>query len=399
VLISNVSPAAVSLADLGINGFTLEPYSGVVDLSKKFTRSEILNSVQLKTALRIGFLVNPSGKTRLPTFAGSEKLFLPTDKIQVLINRKMGGLGDNLTIFPVVHEIKKRFENSFIEVNTGVDYYGGALVDIWKHNKDVDKVSVNDKTSLSEYNFVLNMQCPANRYEVKNMKTYTVNKNRIQLFLEAAGLYEGNSVLPIYTVSTEEKEKVHPLIKQFTAPIVGIVLRTQSKTRSWNMSKYEALIKQLLALHYNIIVFDHVKTKAFDIRSPQIVYTNNFVFNDSVALLSFCNYVITPDTGLMHFAGAFNIPMVTMFGNTDPLCRINWYNNVLVIQKKNQFKQCMPCWYIYSEKECIYPKNEVSVCMEAIQVWEVVETFKQLVLDKGMVRNERPCNCKKKIKI
>ena len=89
---------------------------------------------------------------------------------------------------------------------------------------------------------------------------------------------------------------------------------------------------------------------------------------EALALIERCRLMICNDSGLMHAATALNIPLVALFGSTNPDRTGPWGGICRVIQKDFS---CRPCL----KKTCPEPKT----CMEAItvdEVWEAILSLK-----------------------
>jgi heptosyltransferase-2 len=82
------------------------------------------------------------------------------------------------------------------------------------------------------------------------------------------------------------------------------------------------------------------------------------------ALLERCRLLLTNDTGTMHVAAAVNIPVVALFGPTNPATTGPWGNSHVVIRKN---VPCSPCM----KRLC--PTDHQ--CMELITVEEVEEAI------------------------
>ena len=89
---------------------------------------------------------------------------------------------------------------------------------------------------------------------------------------------------------------------------------------------------------------------------------------ETIAIISRCGLFISNDSGLMHIAGALNIPTVAVFGSTNPVTTSPVGDKNVVIYKG---ASCSPCL-----KE-ICPTD--FRCMDMIGVEEVVENAKRLL--------------------
>jgi len=84
---------------------------------------------------------------------------------------------------------------------------------------------------------------------------------------------------------------------------------------------------------------------------------------EAIAVIARCNLFISNDSGLMHVAGALNIPTVAIFGSTNPLTTSPVGDKSIVIYKG---ASCSPCL----KETCPTDFR----CMEMISAEEVYET-------------------------
>lgn len=90
--------------------------------------------------------------------------------------------------------------------------------------------------------------------------------------------------------------------------------------------------------------------------------TGQTTLAQAVALISRCRVFVTNDSGLMHVAAALNIPLVAIFGSTDPVATGPFSPRAMVVRSE---LPCSPCL----ETHC--PKGHLQ-CMEGIFVDEVL---------------------------
>jgi heptosyltransferase-2 len=54
-------------------------------------------------------------------------------------------------------------------------------------------------------------------------------------------------------------------------------------------------------------------------KQPALNMCGTTALGEAMALIKRCNFFVTNDSGLMHVAAALNVPMVAIFGSTDPV--------------------------------------------------------------------------------
>ncbi len=94
------------------------------------------------------------------------------------------------------------------------------------------------------------------------------------------------------------------------------------------------------------------------------------------AMVRISNLMITNDTGPRHFAAAFGVPVVTIFGSTDPDWTTIYYNNERIVRTD---VPCGPC----QKKECPLPPGpEHHQCMLKIPPETVLTAAEELLRER-----------------
>lgn len=106
--------------------------------------------------------------------------------------------------------------------------------------------------------------------------------------------------------------------------------------------------------------------------SPRVINMAGLTsLRELACLISLCDVLLTNDSGPMHIAGAFNTPVVALFGSTSSVMTGPWQNGK-VIQKQ---VSCSPCY----RRVCPIDFR----CMKQIQVNEVMIAIMR-ALDKDL---------------
>ena len=96
--------------------------------------------------------------------------------------------------------------------------------------------------------------------------------------------------------------------------------------------------------------------------------TNMF---EAIYLISRCSLFISNDSGLMHVAGALNVPTIAVFGSTNPVTTSPAGNKSVIVRKE---VSCSPCL----KKTCPTDFR----CMSLISVEDVLLVARNLVQNK-----------------
>lgn len=92
----------------------------------------------------------------------------------------------------------------------------------------------------------------------------------------------------------------------------------------------------------------------------------------AMALIKRCNLFLTNDTGLMHVAAAFRVPIVAVFGSTDPAATGPISTNARIVRHSID---CSPCL----KEECA-TDHRCMLSIEPEEVWQEMEGLKGEVM-------------------
>ena len=177
---------------------------------------------------------------------------------------------------------------------------------------------------------------------------------------------------------------LHPstFIPQPSSLVVGINPgAAYGSAKRWTPEKFAGLIRRIIdELDGNVIIFGSKSESAIaqEItgKITQAVYSSRILnltgktsLRQLAALISECDAFITNDSGPMHIASAMSVPLVAIFGSTDPNATGPLGASYKVISKE---LSCSPCL----KRKC--PKEHLN-CMEAINVDDVFNALKEIL--------------------
>ncbi|MFA8343339.1 MAG: glycosyltransferase family 9 protein, partial [Rhodothermaceae bacterium] len=121
----------------------------------------------------------------------------------------------------------------------------------------------------------------------------------------------------VYSVPESEYEEVDTFLEIYKLKkkkLVGINISAGSEARFWGVENYKQLADQLLSFDVNVILLCHKddvdKAKAINKTLP-IFYSPSFdIFS---AMISRLDFLVTPDTSIIHIASAFEIPLFGLY--------------------------------------------------------------------------------------
>ncbi len=156
---------------------------------------------------------------------------------------------------------------------------------------------------------------------------------------------------------------------------VAMHVGSGSRKKSWLPGSFAQLSEQLIKDDHTTIIVpigpaDEKMVREYFalIRSDAIIPFNNISLNELAAILHKCDLYVGNDSGITHLAAAVGIPVVALFGPTDPRVWGPRGDKVFTVYKG---LECSPC----SREEmrrCVYQG-----CMEKISVEEIYRRIKE----------------------
>ena len=128
--------------------------------------------------------------------------------------------------------------------------------------------------------------------------------------------YNAEDIKMEYNYSKESEEYVLNFLKTQrlnSYPIIGINFFAGSDARFWGIENYKNLIKYLTEKNFNIIPISDIENLSIakKIIPEEKIFCRSF--DELAALISKLDFLITPDTSLVHLCSIYNIPSVIFF--------------------------------------------------------------------------------------
>ncbi len=311
-----------------------------------------------------------------------------SDSPNILIMRDEGA-GDLLLSLPAVHALRIRYPDAVITYATKPAYF-----DIIKRNRDIDAV-------MSVHDVELNHDCGWDLVVnwCRSVETYSVSRNRkhrIDSFAKHIGVELSGRDIPI-AIPREYRQEAFDLLgdKPLEITTVALVLSAASWNRTWPEYKIPELmnlIREKLNGKCRFILIDNDELSGEVVESaggvgPDIINLTGKTksFMSAAAIIDkYADFVISPDTGLAHVAGALRKQTIVLMGTLPAEVRYSTYKKVHVITAKdcgNEVK-CSPCWDFQSggpgvNRFCRDSKDVT--CINGITAEYIAETLNGII--------------------
>jgi heptosyltransferase-2 len=320
--------------------------------------------------------------------------------MKILIIR-FSSIGDIVLTSPVIRCLKNQLENCEVHYLTK-----DLFKQIIENNPFVSKVygiendvsEVTDQLIKEHYDVIIDLHDNIRSHQVSAMlkiKTYRYNKQRFKRFLLTQFKIDllNNHVVDRYFIAVKklniindgkgldyfipEKDDIPPAKLPFThiAGFCVIVIGAKHFTKQIPKEKLEELC---LKITMPIILIGGVEDAYLGTQLESIdkfkIYNacGNLNINQSASVIKKAKFVITPDTGMMHIAAAFNKRIISIWGGTEKRLGFAPYNNnansVLI---ENTSLSCRPC-HKHGLDKC--PKGHFK-CMNELNMQKIIEVL------------------------
>ncbi len=179
------------------------------------------------------------------------------------------------------------------------------------------------------------------------------------------------------SLTSEEREWAEETLRQLNIPANSLIIGLNpgsfyGSAKRWPEEYFASLANKFITeLNAKLLLFG--SKNEVPIAKKLLSLTNRPIFNfvgktslrQLIALISKCSLFVTNDSGPMHIANALRIPVVAIFGPTNPERTGPFHHPYRIIQKK---VTCFPCKY----RDCPLDHK----CMRIISVNEVFEISK-----------------------
>jgi len=205
--------------------------------------------------------------------------------------------------------------------------------------------------------------------------------------LKTAEFLGAKTEAPEFIIEIKEEEKTWA--KEFLKKsgvvegdrIIGLQMGTVPPQKCWPPAKYRSFIEQVSKLPNTRLILFGDKTDQEALLPhlskipPKVINTaGNLSLRQLMALIAQCRVFVGGDSGPLHLAAGLGLPVIALFGGTDP----GWsrpYGRFHTVLYKKFF--CSPC--------LLTPNNKPPVCqgrydcMEAIGVDEVLASIRAIL--------------------
>lgn len=241
-----------------------------------------------------------------------------------------GGIGDDLLISTVCHELKRQRQ--------GVVWVMSDWPELFTANPSVDGAL------LKNYTLIKLLSPWSYRFMCLNTTAYLDAEKRdvppethlAVSMCQKIGLARPESVRPYFYLTEDEQERPLPAGPYIVMQTSGASARSPIKTKEWFPDRFQTIADSLLA-RYTVIQlgsrFDPAIAGATDLRGETSI-------RESARILSGADLFVGLVGFLMHLARSVDCPSVIVYGGREHPAQSGYAENINLYSSV----ECAPCW-------------------------------------------------------
>lgn len=310
----------------------------------------------------------------------SQKMLSPTiHKMRILVCR-IAAIGDCIQVTPLVRFLKEQGYEVYVITS-------GQGMQVFKNNPFIDKLiyyeqdtvpaeeledyftkvqienKCDKKINLCECVEVKYLFIPADpvyNYS-KEERLERGNKNHYDAAFEAAGFPEITGKCPEMYFSDEEEEESAKFRKDLLGKFV--VIWCLSGSALHKCYPYTRFVMESLIMKYPDIVFITVgdtfcKVLELELEHERCIHKcGEWTIRQTAIACKYASLVVSPETGILHFAGCFDTPKIGMLTHTNKECLSKYFKNDYSLQAD---VDCSPCFRIINHANIQCPIDKIT---------------------------------------
>ncbi len=308
------------------------------------------------------------------------------DKKAKFLIIRFSSIGDIVLTTPVIRNLRKQVENAEIHFLTK-----NSFAPILQSNPYLDKIHIlTDFNTLirnlkaEKFDYIIDLHHNLRSKRVKNAlkkMSFTFNKLNIRKWLfvnlkinKMPDLHIVDRYMQTIKLFIEEPDKEGldyfiPKNEEYNLPLISkyvvVVIGANHFTKQMPPEKLISLCNQIKNQIILIGGKEDIKKSNIIVhgcKKDLIDLTGKLSLHQSASIIKKAEWIITPDTGMMHIAAAFHKKIVSYWGNTVQEFGMSPYlpdNKSIIIENKEL--KCRPCSKI-GFKQC--PKKHFKCILE-----------------------------------
>ena len=309
--------------------------------------------------------------------------------MNVRVLRESGAVGDLVRTLVVARGLKEKYpgcrlffyslesNRELVETSPYADVFVSVPFKKKRYfNQPLDEKRFPYLRSDVPFDLTVDLLGPACRYE--NQVKGDVRKGRTEIWCEAGGV-QPLSYCPDIHLAAEAREWADRLWRQHglaTRTTIGVQPFSTSESRNWPKERWITLAQRLLDTGHVVLVLDGHKSRARGVPGVSLLGAS---IGRAAAAVRRLDFMVAPDSGFFHLAGAQGVKTLGLFGSTNGGVTGKHYPRAAYLTVIPRELTCRPPCYRRRERghrkacdsEGCAAMKAISVDMVLSKLWEM----------------------------
>ncbi len=322
---------------------------------------------------------------------------LNLNNVQDILLISLSNLGDVILSFPVIDILKRDFPTARLSIVVGPKaesfFAGNPHIDqvyvFNKHSSNLQKIQWIRELRKKHFDLVIDLRNSAIPFMIRARKRTLPNiANSSSQHMKIKHLNHLKSIVPFETesekryalfISQEDTRSIDRILKKELAQDQKIFIISPGAAnhiKRWEKDGFVSVCDHLVATYRCNIIFigDHNDAQISAqiqsaMRHPSLNLCGQTTLTQLADLLSRSVLALVNDSAVMHLASYLRVPVVAIFGPTDPKKYGPWGNSRHIVVQKDIF--CSPC----ERASCLYQHE----CMKLLEPLDVIHAIEKIM--------------------
>ena len=288
-------------------------------------------------------------------------------KNKILLNQKLGGLGDVFLCRMLIKQIKKQANECTIDFSCQSQYF-----DAINDHPLINNVFDAKKVDTSQYGLELDF-CVKKSNEIETIESSNGQRSRAEIWADRYNIKRNFDMM--LHVDENVKDKISHRIKRNKNKLIGFCPVSKMAAKTLTKDQQKLILNILKSYDLDVIGIHNKKLESFDEE-----YTPNITdlsIKELIALVDCCDYVISVDTSCFHIAGGLEKPLVGIFTYTDGYLYGKHYEKVIV-QKHKRFDTNWECGPCHAKDKCQKSSCIVKPCLTELNEKDFIQGIEKM---------------------
>jgi len=303
-----------------------------------------------------------------------------------VIMLRHGGGGDILFMTTGIKELKRRYPEAHFSIAVGQQYLG-----LVKNEPEIEAIYdlplLLDVWNNFHYHLIFE-GIIENNPEASRVNAYDLFMDKMHLDLTGV---PAEHKIPTIHIALADRTKFFPSMKDYNLERtqVGIQVEASSPIRNYPPANYIEISRGLIERGCDIFLFGSgqqtliIESLVKKLGSPHVFPKICESITEAIVVASYMDYFIAPDSLFIHIAGAFQIPVIGIYGPFHSELRMKYFKNAIGIDLETG---CSPCFQ-HGHSPCL--RGSPSPCFSLVKPEIVLMAFDKLRIEVKGERNEQ----------